>query len=316
MAASPEQPSTDFEDTLRQDQIRDLERLLLGESGQIVSLSGAPGSGKTSLAAYFAETHKGRFPGGAPIFPASLMGIDGGAAILSQLQAEDSTLLVLDEADRVPVNLLGDLIRRIREDYPLASVLMTSSVPLVVGGSGHSVAMPPLSTSQILTLLTQQVDLTSHDAEELAGLLAGNTAAVAAVSHRLASGMPAERILEWLRGGHLPVAVDAAGRELAPSSPEHARLSLVVNEISEELIGELAANPKLLYELDPRKFEKLVAQLYRRQGFDTTLTPSTGDEGVDIYVVSSLKVRGNVSIAATPPRIGSKPGSYVSFTAR
>jgi len=51
-------------------------------------------------------------------------------------------------------------------------------------------------------------------------------------------------------------------------------------------VRALAARPELMYELHPRKFEELMAELYRRQGFEVELTPATRDGGVDLYVVS------------------------------
>jgi restriction system protein len=45
------------------------------------------------------------------------------------------------------------------------------------------------------------------------------------------------------------------------------------------------ARPDLFYDLPPRRFEEIVAELYSRRGFDVTLTPATGDRGVDVVVV-------------------------------
>jgi restriction endonuclease Mrr len=68
-------------------------------------------------------------------------------------------------------------------------------------------------------------------------------------------------------------------------SPARRAIDAVVTEISAELIKELATHPERLYELTPRRFEELVAELYRRRGFEARLTPASGDEGVDVYVV-------------------------------
>ncbi len=47
---------------------------------------------------------------------------------------------------------------------------------------------------------------------------------------------------------------------------------------------KLDQNPKLLYELSPRLFEEVVAELLRRQGYEVTTTPMSRDGGKDIYV--------------------------------
>ena len=48
-------------------------------------------------------------------------------------------------------------------------------------------------------------------------------------------------------------------------------------------MAQLAARPKLMQEMHWRDFEKLVAQLFDDDGFEVTLTPASGDRGVDFY---------------------------------
>jgi restriction system protein len=57
---------------------------------------------------------------------------------------------------------------------------------------------------------------------------------------------------------------------------------LVVQDISSELIARLAKEPTLIYQLEPRKFEELVAKLLEAQGCRVTLTKRTRDGGYDI----------------------------------
>lgn len=271
-------------DSLRRDQWRSLELLLLEKPGQAVSLYGAPGAGKTKLAKRFANAHQDRFPGGTWFVQAATVG-DWEKA-LQRVANWQRALLILDEADRVPVDQLAEVMRRIRAENPLVSVLTTSNVHLAVGAETPGVGMPPLTSAQVINMLERQSGLTSLQVEQLARLLSGNAAATSAASDRLAAGLPAKRLLEWLKSGRVPVALDPAGRELSPGSINHERLDIAIAEVSEELIETLAARPELLYRLDPRKFEQLVAELYRRQGFEAKLTPRSGDEGVDVYVVS------------------------------
>jgi restriction system protein len=86
------------------------------------------------------------------------------------------------------------------------------------------------------------------------------------------------------------------GEPLAPGSSKRTQLEASVTEISEELITALAKDPDLVYKLTPRKFEELVAELYRRRGFKVTLTPSTGDKGVDVYVVRHDELGSSLSV--------------------
>lgn len=65
------------------------------------------------------------------------------------------------------------------------------------------------------------------------------------------------------------------------------RLVHAIATVNDELIRHVAKHPELLYELHPRRFEELVAELLRAQGFEPTLTPRTRDGGRDILAARS-----------------------------
>lgn len=64
----------------------------------------------------------------------------------------------------------------------------------------------------------------------------------------------------------------------------HAGLIIKIDlqEINEELVRYLALHPEKMHELNPRKFEHLVAELFRDKGYDVELGRGTKDGGVDI----------------------------------
>lgn len=66
----------------------------------------------------------------------------------------------------------------------------------------------------------------------------------------------------------------------------HSDLIIVNNE----LINFLKRNPKLLYKLDPQKFEELVAELLSDMGYVVELTKRTRDGGVDIFATQKTGV--------------------------
>lgn len=52
--------------------------------------------------------------------------------------------------------------------------------------------------------------------------------------------------------------------------------------VNDELILSLRRHPELLHEIDPRRFEELVAELMRDRGWEVRLTPRSRDGGRDI----------------------------------
>jgi restriction endonuclease Mrr len=62
-------------------------------------------------------------------------------------------------------------------------------------------------------------------------------------------------------------------------------LRLDVEDINDELITYLVANPEKMRQLQPRKFEELIAELFKHKGYDVQLTPRTRDGGYDVYAI-------------------------------
>lgn len=58
---------------------------------------------------------------------------------------------------------------------------------------------------------------------------------------------------------------------------------VVVQDITKELLSRLAKQPNLIHELDPRRFEELVARLLEDHGCEVSLTKRTRDGGYDIF---------------------------------
>ncbi len=58
---------------------------------------------------------------------------------------------------------------------------------------------------------------------------------------------------------------------------------ILLQDINVQLLHELAKRPQLMYDLESRKFEELVAKLLEDQGCDVTLTKRTRDGGYDLF---------------------------------
>ncbi len=69
---------------------------------------------------------------------------------------------------------------------------------------------------------------------------------------------------------------------LLPKWPDERFVWKIKDLFSDALHNAIAKNPNLLYELDPRRFEILIASILKGTGFKTTLTPFSKDGGFDI----------------------------------
>lgn len=80
----------------------------------------------------------------------------------------------------------------------------------------------------------------------------------------------------------------------APSMLGHAIASpILFSNIEIEVLAYFGRHPELLHSLPPRKFEEIVAAVFRNNGFEVELTPETRDGGVDIIAVQKNSFGGN-----------------------
>ena len=56
----------------------------------------------------------------------------------------------------------------------------------------------------------------------------------------------------------------------------------------EENIYRILNDKRFVYQLTPREFEEVVEEVFKRQGFQTRLTPQTRDGGKDIITTKSI----------------------------
>jgi hypothetical protein len=85
------------------------------------------------------------------------------------------------------------------------------------------------------------------------------------------------------------------------SSPEQQPLIITGEEkaiiteiklIERDIIAEIKKEPGDIYKLTSRQFEELVVDMYRRNGFNVTLTKKTRDGGKD-FIISNPSLLGN-----------------------
>lgn len=76
---------------------------------------------------------------------------------------------------------------------------------------------------------------------------------------------------------------DQAGVYLPSDKRIFTGLTLGVSD----LMATISAWPELLYQIDPRKFEEIIAEVFDKHDFQVELTPRTRDGGRDIVAIRS-----------------------------
>lgn len=68
---------------------------------------------------------------------------------------------------------------------------------------------------------------------------------------------------------------------------DHSSIIVQTNRIK-EVISEIYSNNEILFKIEPRRFEEVIAELLYHQGFQVELTKQTRDAGFDILAVKDL----------------------------
>lgn len=158
---------------------------------------------------------------------------------------------------------------------------------------------------------TQRESRRLHDAEEVDGLLVpcwfDPTERLVVLFPRAARALPSAPVLRldtrelhrsisqlaatvgigpYITSPFLPSGiVDADGCLVQSQTHVARRVVADVREIADRLIHDMRAKPSRLFELSPRRFEELVAELFERGGYSVSLTAPSRDGGADLFAV-------------------------------
>jgi len=109
-----------------------------------------------------------------------------------------------------------------------------------------------------------------------------------------------EELDALLHSEYLSPSEDGAAGQAAGAQTlyQPSRLGIAISspflftDVEREVLAYFGRHPEVLHSLPPRKFEELVAAVFRQSGFDVELTPETRDGGIDIIAVRKDSLLG------------------------
>src|SRR6266404_1535788 len=269
----------------REYELAELESALSEPGVRGVIIFGKSGVGKSELARQFVsqwgETFDGAFvvegrPRGVAESLQGLLKTHGRRDALLVVEPSSPRGSWIDELERLADNGWRYIYTGVRDPMLLPPV--------------KRLTLEPLNARQVATIVTgdtaddRSLAIAQRVIERLSDSpLLLNLAMEAALARRLALG----QVLRYLEPATVDGVVDTTGEALSTGSPEFERIELAVRTSADELIALLARNPELMYQLEPRRFEEMVAEVLARMGFAVTLTQASRDGGVDVYAAKS-----------------------------
>jgi restriction system protein len=193
---------------------------------------------------------------------------------------------VIDDVEVRPQFQSAIEILDLRKLYPNAQLLLTSRMPIEPSAVDLQLSLGGLSQHEFEDFLKGRLGLIGDQtmAEKLYRALAGHPLGGAVVADLIANKRLTPReIFERLQPFARSGIFDPTGQQLTPDSGESKQVVSDIVQVSDAFLRKLKSDPKLLYDLSPRKFEEVVAELLNKLDYEVTLTPASKDGGKDIY---------------------------------
>lgn len=274
----------------RANELAALRMALVVNNDKLAFVSGAHGMGKTSLVRMFCESARESFPGGIEYMYA-YSDRNPQTFEFRSLDPSRKSLVVLDEADRLRARDLA-AFEAVLARYPrLSAIVVGSRRPRNIN-SGVIVNLSAFNADEWEILLSKR--LAAYDpqgAQEFYRRVRGHPLMLSLGTSTVREGLLSwHALLEKLEAFEEPGILGPDGLPYDPSITVPEPIVEVCVHLEEKLYRAVVANPDLIYSISPRDFERLVAELLDRQGYDITLTPPSKDGGVDIYAAKSTEL--------------------------
>ncbi|WP_104668663.1 restriction endonuclease [Ensifer adhaerens] len=261
-------------------ELAELRHLLAASRHRAVVIEGAAGTGKTMLASQFAKAFADDFPGGVQYR-------SGWSNIGRSLELGGGpALLVLDGLDEVSpdhqwaIPFLRDALGSRQDLYALITTR-----PKGDRLEFDRLAIKPLDGPSIVEMFRTALGSDVHPPQALIDLADGNPLIASLLVKMVGEWGDLAGVVEALRSFSRPGLVDVYGAPLNVRSNAGKRFITDVREVNDFILKLVEREPDTLFQLPPRRFEEICAELFERLGYTVELTPAINDGGKDLIIV-------------------------------
>lgn len=243
---------------------------------------GLGGIGKTALVSYALKKYRFNIPFKTKWISfyeqPSQQDLKGFLNALKEGFNSNKSLVVLDGAEAIEEKYLLDLVTAINKEFPLTSIVITTRSSLIIENALY-ITLSGLSLHHSMNVLQNfEHNLTSEELNIIANKLSGHPLALS-LTGNLLKQRSFQEIINSIEGelyNYQSVTKIGSEQIIEVVSPT------IINS-TEVILNQLKNNSKQIYNISPREFECVIAELLRDMGFEIELTKSTRDGGIDIF---------------------------------
>ncbi|HUT68523.1 MAG TPA: restriction endonuclease [Dehalococcoidales bacterium] len=286
----------------RERELEALKSAFFEENARLVMITGKAGLGKTSLAAMFVKKYQDKFPGGVHWIEAHIDPLGLGTSVAPlynllhlKLDANLNSLAVCEELHRYAneqPSIIESRLDMILRSSPNLQVLCTSQAKLNWKNIDKNIELRPFSKEEFAEIFKRRLLITNiENLDELYRKISGSPLSVVTASSAVHDKfISLEELQDYTKPFKRFGILGPDGKPLNLKDDKYQNVISTVHGVNREFLKRLSDRPSLLYELSPRQFEELVAELLDRRGYEVTLTPASRDGGVDIYAAEKKDI--------------------------
>jgi restriction system protein len=272
---------------------RNKELLLLAgyfikDKYKIGLITGPVAVGKTVLANIFMHEFHSSFPGGILYTDGTMLSDNDKLEQLykSIINTKEPRLLVIDECSVLDNENAINIFRNLSTINNNIHILGISQRDIESKLINFRIALGNFSREETFDLLKRSLgsELDENSIKDINNILSGSPLSInELIKYINKIYWNPKELIDALKPIMKYGILGLDGNPLNHNTSQYKSIITDIKSINGDLINKINKDPKILYQISPRAFEQLVAELLSKQGYKIELTPYSKDGGKDIY---------------------------------
>lgn len=272
--------------TGREAEVAMLKSKLIDEKVRLVLVTGDYRIGKTSLAMYFADRYKDTFGGKTEFFNLDML-----QQRFPELKS-DAKLVIFDDLENDHYPFMSQHLLAFIEQFPDRQYIITTRASDAVLDLkvNYELKLEPINHHHELELLKRELQYRFPENEiiKVVNFTQGNPYIIDTLLFYLRiwdRAYTVEQIQSIIfenirvQGFH-----DKSGLIVTTENPIFYQVKNDIQIVNANALQWLKMRPENMYNLTPREFEEVMAELLEKQGYKVDLTQATRDGGKDLII--------------------------------